>query len=334
MHDVPQMLVRGRALLQALCLPDEEQAAGPESCVVADGLESAVHRIMVITLNRQEQRRAAFLAQLQRFPSLCERVEWVRAVDGRALDLSQPAHFDGVVTAEGLEDARVPRERVVGYVLTRGAIGLALSLYRALGLIAHEEDEGHVFLLCEDDAVLCPDFPAEFARLRAQVEAHDPWWEVIHVGYNLTCTSIAPCGLASCMSSHRPCCVGVPDGLFGMYGMALPPRGARALLQQLFPVSLQVDTELSRLYQHKERVTGDTQHRATSTRPRQGARLRAFAPRAPSIHGQMHPSQEPGMEECCMQWTGPLVVAPASAAHCTDIQVLSRKNFEHQYGSL
>jgi hypothetical protein len=37
---------------------------------------------------------------------------------------------------------------------------------------------------------------------------------------------------------------GVPSELFGMYALLLPPRGARALLRGLFPVSLQVDTEL------------------------------------------------------------------------------------------
>jgi hypothetical protein len=38
--------------------------------------------------------------------------------------------------------------------LTRGAVGLACTLHAALVSIARDVDDGHLYLLCEDDAVL------------------------------------------------------------------------------------------------------------------------------------------------------------------------------------
>merc|ERR1712039_899411 len=106
-----------------------------------------------------------------------------------------------------------------------------------------------------------------------------------------------------------------PAGLFGMYGLALRPKGAREMLRCVFPVSLQVDTELSRTYQHLRKVQGDTQARAFSSALDFGPRLRVYAPR----------SVLPGENswEASRHWFGPLVVAPGSRSDCTDIQVLS-----------
>lgn len=300
-EDLPRLLAKGRALHERLLAQ------------TAEGEQPVARRIIVISLERQTLRRERFLEQLRRFPSLCDRVEWYPAVDGSSLRLEEAR---GLVSPEGIEDALTPRDKVLGYVLTRGAIGLVLSLHRALTLIASEPDESCLFLLCEDDAIMAPDFPRRLAEFRAAVEEHDPMWEILHVGYNPMCTTVQPychtaCSAASGSSCSGICQVGVPTELFGMYSLALLPRGARALLHRLFPVSLQVDTELSRLYRNLRKENGSTLQRVTSTEPElREPRLRVYAPVAES---------------------GPLVVAPGSRADCTDIQVLSGENFSQQY---
>merc|ERR1711879_267394 len=107
----------------------------------------------------------------------------------------------------------------------------------------------------------------------------------------------------------------MPANLFGMYGVALPPRGARALLSRLFPVSMQVDTELARVYQHFKKVQGDLHTRVFSTELEDGPRLRVFSPRNLTMHTVPWVAQR--------RWAGPIVVAPSSTAENTDIQVLS-----------
>ncbi|CAE8613812.1 unnamed protein product, partial [Polarella glacialis] len=135
---------------------------------------------------------------------------------------------------------------------------------------------------------------------------------------------VRSCGRAACAKQGEATCpLGVPGTLFGMYGIAMPPRGARALLQRLFPVSMQVDTELSRLYQHLGKVSGDLNTRVFSSERSAFAPLRVFAPRCPPLEG--------GNSNRFPAWPGPLVVAPASRADCTDIQVLSGENYAQQY---
>ncbi|CAE7573186.1 unnamed protein product [Symbiodinium natans] len=226
------------------------------------------------------------------------------------------------VTAQGIEDARTPHQKVLGYILTRGAIGLSMSMHEVCDMIALDKDEDHVYLLCEDDAVLSPHFTEEFTRLLHATKLHDPWWEVIHVGFHAACTTIRSCGRPSCMLGHEAeCPVGRPAELFGCYGLALRPSGARALCQRLFPVSLQVDTELSRLYRHLAKEVGSLEARALGRRPADFAPLRAYAPRCPANE----------VEAARVAWPGPLIVAPSSSPDNTDIQVLSTQNFAKQY---
>ncbi|CAE8635011.1 unnamed protein product, partial [Polarella glacialis] len=159
-----EALCRAKALHARLRARQEAQPETP-----------GLHRVAFISLARQQSRRLQFLEQLGRFPALLCRSEWFRAVDGATLDLK--AVPEGVVTAEGLGDAQTPREKVLGYVLTRGGIGLAGALHHSLELIARDPDDSHVYLLCEDDSLLAPDFPAAFAGLLSVAQLHDPWWE-------------------------------------------------------------------------------------------------------------------------------------------------------------
>lgn len=275
----------------------------------------AVHRVLFISLARQTKRRQAFLQQLHRFPELLSRVEWIRAVDGSTLQLDKVPRRS--VTPQGIQDAGTPHPKVLGYILTRGAIGLALSMHEALERIALDKEDDHVYLLCEDDAMFAPSFTEEWRRLLHATRLQDPQWEVLHVGFHAACTTIRSCGGAP----EADCPVGRPAELFGCYGLALRPAGARALCRHLFPVSLQVDTELSRLYQHFAKEVGSVEVRALSRRPADFTPLRAYAPRCPK-------NEE---EACRVSWPGPLIVAPASTAENTDIQVLSIHNHAKQY---
>lgn len=317
-----RLLRHGRAL-QTRLRPSCRRQAVADSCSLCCNLGCSgclVHRVVVMTLERSASRRRSFLQQLQRFPCLVDRLEWLAAVDGTGFTLDDVSL--NTVSSHGLGDARTPRRRVLGYVLTRGAVGLACTLHAALVSIARDVDEGHLYLLCEDDAVLSPDFPKALRSLLDCVESHDPQWEVLHVGYNRGCTTIEPCRHEECRVEGRLCGLGVPSELFGMYALLLPPRGARALLRGLFPVSLQVDTELSRLYRGLAKSSyQDAASRAAAAVPARGPTLRVFAPR-----------DDGGATSSARRWPGPLVVAPSSTAEATDIQVLSDVNFSQQYG--
>ena len=120
---------------------------------VSGGFQGGIGPIHVISLDRTPERWRSFQTDnpglaAQRFP----------AVDGRALD---PAELVGA----GLAQADL------GY--TRGALGCALS-HAALWRQCVES--GAPLTVCEDDAVLRPDFAAIAAETAAQAEAELVLW--------------------------------------------------------------------------------------------------------------------------------------------------------------
>merc|ERR1712224_976274 len=184
---------------------------------------------------------------------MAERFE---ACDG--LTLSRPGDLPvSVVAHDGALDAFVARDRVEGTFLTRGGLGLLVTMHRALGEIAADQDDSRIYLICEDDAVLCPSFPARFAALCQAANAHDPSWGLLRVGYLRSdrTSKPEPCGYcrscAACQAkyvSSAEFSEGVEDTFVdnagcpalghlgathvpGCYGLAVKPRGAHALLQ-------------------------------------------------------------------------------------------------------
>ncbi|CAK8986846.1 unnamed protein product [Durusdinium trenchii] len=278
-----------------------------------------IHRVLLFSLARQAVRRRQFLEQLQRFPELLSRVEWVKAIDGASLDLAEVP--EDIVEPQGIEDAQRARTKVLGFVLTKGAIGLAWTWFDTLDAVLRDQDPSHVYLICEDDARFCPNFVDDFHELRLRAERHDPLWEVLHIGYHVVWPPgrKLTCGHDRCNAS---CALGRPTVIFGAYAVALRPLGAALLYERIFPVSLQVDSELSRVYQHLAKSSGPLEARVRSQQKAQGPAVRVFAPRSVS---EAEVSRFP-------RCTGPLVLAPPSQAGSTDIQVLSSENWALQYG--
>ncbi|CAE8724772.1 unnamed protein product, partial [Polarella glacialis] len=121
--------------------------------------------------------------------------------------------------------ARSPPEVVNGGHLTRGALGLILSYHTVLQRIAADPHEDHVYVVAEDDAVLHDDFSPRLRSCLAALEQVDPRWGLLHVGYyEDDCSLKAIEGPASEFLCR-------PVKVYGLFGAAFRPRGARALLE-------------------------------------------------------------------------------------------------------
>lgn len=255
-----------------------------------------------LNLDRRCERRHTFLNQLQRFPSLLALAERVPAQDGQLL--SCPADVDSdAVSQVGACRAFDPRREVNGRRLTRGACAQLSTVRSVLAAIAEAPCERSVHIVCEDDAVLCDEFPERFSELLHAADVHEPSWHLLHLGFvepPLAGSPVDPCTLDSRCSacsldeSLGECpFVGRPRRLFGCYGLALRPAGARSLLRHLFPASFQLDSALNALY-------GEAAHSVP--------RIYVLAP------------------------TRPLISAPPSSDGNTDIQVLGEAGHAAQYG--
>eukprot|EP00435_Cladocopium_sp_Y103_P063627 s865_g25.t1 len=115
---------------------------------------------------------------------------------------------------------------LAGVQLTRGALGLILSYHTLLTRIA-SDDQDHLYLVAEDDAVFNKDFVERLQQCVSALEAEDPRWDFLHLGYYDDDCSLAPLEGAGSRFLCRPIQV------YGLFGAALKARGARKLLKDL-----------------------------------------------------------------------------------------------------
>mmetsp|Transcript_27239 Transcript_27239/g.90570 ORF Transcript_27239/g.90570 Transcript_27239/m.90570 type:complete len:302 (+) Transcript_27239:50-955(+) len=198
-----------------------------------------LHRLFFINLDRRPARRLRFerRASAQGFGGVLVRFP---AVDGRALNVD--GYPTSVVSRDGIERARSPPQMVNGVHLTRGALGLILSYHTVLQRIAADTEDSHVYVVAEDDAFLPPDFVGRLGSCLAALGRADPAWEFLHVGYyDDDCSLCALVGEGADVLCR-------PVEIYGLFGAAIRPPGARALLRHLFPLDEQIDSSLARVY--------------------------------------------------------------------------------------
>lgn len=206
------------------------------------------HHLFFIGLDRRTARRAAFERRcgeaLRRAPR-CGGSGFSRfpAAEGSRLDLE--AYPEGLVTRRGLLQAASPPAVVNGVHLTRGALGLIMSYHALLRRIAADASGERVYIIAEDDAVFQRDFLPRLGDALGALQALDPAWDFLHIGYyDDDCTLR---GLDT--DDPSACCVICrPVQVFGLFGAAIRPHGARVLLERLFPLEEQIDSALSHVY--------------------------------------------------------------------------------------
>lgn len=212
-----------------------------------------VDQLFFINLDRRSERCERFLNQTRRLGIRAERFP---AVDGQQMDLQKFPR--GAVTESAIKSALNPPGIVNGVHLTCGALGLILSYRTLLRRIAADRDNLHVYVIAEDDVTFCEDFNLRMREVLATLEREDSEWEFLHLGYYAD-----DCILRALESdARRVLCK--PVQVYGLFGAAIRPRGARRLLKSLFPLEEQIDSSLAKVYDQ----------------------MRAFAVRKPLLNAQ------------------------------------------------
>lgn len=239
-HDVAQVPTRRKGALSShvTATPnDPSNCPAPYTSQVTAvqhqevrGSESRLAKVSWINLDRrkdraQQQEKALRCAGLSFFG------ERVAAVDGRSINLSCVS--PDILTEDGREQAQHPPDFVLGRVLTPGAVGLWLTWHH---LLVHMSDEARAcdcFLVVEDDAEYCEDFVAKLRNLLETLDAVDPEWHACAVGYIRSKSRVLP---LSEVGGEDVEAVGWPGKLCGASGILVHIRGARPMLEELFPV--------------------------------------------------------------------------------------------------
>jgi GR25 family glycosyltransferase involved in LPS biosynthesis len=195
-------------------------------------------RIVLLNLFRETKKYNRFMSLVTDL-DLHKHIERFDAVDGKNLDIRTIG--ENFLSSSARSDILLGKQKRFGVSLTYGALGCALSHY----LILKECSKANKpYLIFEDDIVLDPDFSNQLTILIEHVKNIALKFDIIYLGlHNIP-------SLNKKLSYDDM--LYVPQGLTcGTWAMIISPEGASNILKLVFPLNVQIDSEISR---HKNKL--------------------------------------------------------------------------------
>jgi len=187
-----------------------------------------ISKIYYINLDRRIDRKENMEKELKKI-NYKGPVERISAVDGRTLDL--PNLSRSLITEEGIKDAS-DKTRGLYWVMTKGAIGCALSHHNLANKIIEEIKDNDYVLIVEDDIEFQPDFLNKVEEYTKEI----PPFDILFLGYHYKHNK-----------KEGNSYYDQPLKSWGTFGFITNKKGSQELLK-LFPITNQVDTEMHKLY--------------------------------------------------------------------------------------
>jgi glycosyl transferase family 25 len=186
-------------------------------------------KILYINLERRPDRKEYMENQLKKIKWTGE-VERINAVDGRTLNLDSVSDLLSIRASLEAND-NTPREFAPGSVMTKGAVGCALS-HREAYLNVHNGKHNKVLIL-EDDAYFDNDFLKKFNDILPKI----PDYDLLYLGHHDARESI----------EYNDILMKPSYLVFGLFGYVVDKRISNILLN-LFPINGQIDSEIRSIY--------------------------------------------------------------------------------------
>eukprot|EP00930_Biecheleria_cincta_P097044 TRINITY_DN88789_c0_g1_i1.p1 TRINITY_DN88789_c0_g1~~TRINITY_DN88789_c0_g1_i1.p1 ORF type:complete len:459 (-),score=74.67 TRINITY_DN88789_c0_g1_i1:25-1401(-) len=232
-------------------------------CLVPEGTECNASTneewcAFYINLSRRQDRRHKLLERLSEGnEGLLERLRRISAVDGRQLSFEDPA-VQEIVDAYALERARQAKRRGAYTIVhdrgrllhfdnhfTPGGIACAMSHRLALQAVAEHPTADWGLILEDDIAAVVPRADEVIAKI---IEGLPADWNAVFLGYHDDDGRPHPAAreaqAASSVLADVPV-VELHGPLFGLFAWVVRKDAARALVDEAFPISGQVDGALS-----------------------------------------------------------------------------------------
>lgn len=190
-------------------------------------LKEYVDLIYVINLPDHKHRLQYFFSQVDN--ELRNNIQIFRAVNGKKLDIR--TIDESLITDKGKKSIQKEKRRY-GIDLTYGAIGCAMSHYLILKETSKNSKPTVIF---EDDIDIQTNISIQIKKLLNISHAFD----IIYLGIH---------DISSHIKSNRI------DNLFykpkgmicGTFGMIVSPSGADKILKTIFPITMQIDSEITK----------------------------------------------------------------------------------------
>lgn len=149
----------------------------------------------------------------------------IDAVDGNKLDLQNISPY--LVTKQGIDDAMNGKKLYT--MLTKGGIGCALSHRKCYQYIV--DNKINRCLVLEDDCYLDDDFNKKLRDLENNIPAD---FDILFLGHHVAYTDY----------DYKNVFYFTPNKIYGLFGYIITYKGASKLLEHVFPITKQIDTEI------------------------------------------------------------------------------------------
>lgn len=183
-------------------------------------------KIIYINLDRRPDRNLNVIEQLKKV-GLEQKAERFSAIDGKKLDLNNLDR--NIITEDGKNYAK--KGDIIYTHLTLGAIGCAQS-HRAIYQKIVDENINSCLIL-EDDITLDDKFNEKIKYIENQIKVNNK----INNDYDLYFLGFHPGTTYDDTMRYK--------SVYGLFGYIVTNNGAKKLLD-LFPITYQIDTEISR----------------------------------------------------------------------------------------
>lgn len=216
-------------------------------------------RIFVINLAKHKDRFKFIESQLQK-SDIYDLVEKFVAVDGANLDLR--IIDSSVITEQARERILSGKQKTFGVDLTYGSLGCALSHLLILQECCEADKP---YLILEDDIII-NDLEN---KLFDCIEELPKDFDLLYLGLH----QLPHLNKDQSYSKN----LYIPTGLTcGTFGMIISPVGAKKILDHVFPLSVQIDSQISRNKKHlkvfatKEQLVKHNFNFGSSTQQKRG----------------------------------------------------------------
>ena len=186
-------------------------------------------KIIYINLDRRLDRKENVIEQLKKV-GLLDMSERFSAVDGKKLDINNlDTH---IITQDGIEFAK--KSDIIYTHLTLGAIGCAMS-HKAIYQKIIDENINRCLIL-EDDITFDDKFNEKIKEIENQFENGFDF-DLFFLGFHPGTTFNIDMFITKNIKKYNT--------VYGLFGYIVTKSGAKKLLN-LFPITYQIDTEISR----------------------------------------------------------------------------------------
>jgi GR25 family glycosyltransferase involved in LPS biosynthesis len=191
------------------------------------------NKVLYINLDRRQDRNQNVINELNK-ANINNVVQRIPGVDWKTLDFNNLSNelFTQTAIATALDN-----NQSLYVPITKGGIGVALA-HRNVYLNVLESNEEYVLIL-EDDIHMINNFTEKLNEYLKEI----PNFDILFIGFHqITFDN-------NVNKNNRDKCYLIPTNVWGLFGYIINKKAASELLK-IFPLTYQIDTEISKSFPH------------------------------------------------------------------------------------